>query len=720
MRASPRKRGGRGGASHPNYPDLVSVVLDRHVFPFTAIVGQESMKLALILNAIVPTIGGVLIRGEKGTGKSTAVRALARLLPEHLVVEGCHFGCDPDDTEALCIECRARLASAGALPSHKRRMRVVELPINASEDRVVGTIDIEAALRAGAKRFEPGVLAEANRNILYVDEVNLLDDLIVHVLLDAAAMGINVVEREGVSFAHPSRFILVGTMNPEEGELRPQLLDRFGLCVDVEGIRDPDERVLISERDAAFKKGEHEFATEFAAADHNLSRALAEAIAAVKKVRITSAQARLISSICVEADVLGHRADVVIDHAARALAAYRRHATPSREDIYDAATLALAHRARQPVRRDQEESSSPEKGDEQEGSKEQQSESGEPQASENESASESAAEQTSSAADTGQQSAGSDQGMTTGGASGSESAPDATELFNLKRIDLPRQRRIRKQGGKRSASQTPDRRGRYVRAQPRAKVTDLAIDATVRAAAPMQVDRGRLPGERLKIERDDLRQKVRERKIGNLIVFVVDASASMDAEQRMAATKGAILSLLKDAYVRRDRVAVVIFKNRTAEVVLRPTSSVSLARRRLEKLSVGGTTPLTHGLMAGYKVVKTELLRDPTIRPLLVLISDGRGNISMFKEEPLVEAQKVAAMIDAEKIDALVIDSARDYSHLPSVQHLARVAPMYQTYAINACADLAERMGARYYGLYDLSRDEIASAVERELGRGGR
>jgi magnesium chelatase subunit D len=258
-----------------------------------------------------------------------------------------------------------------------------------------------------------------------------------------------------------------------------------------------------------------------------------------------------------------------------------------------------------------------------------------------------------------------------------------------------------------------------VRAEPKAKVNDLAIDATVRAAAPMQNDRGRRPGERLKLERDDLRQKVRERKVGNLIVFVVDASASMDAEQRMAATKGAILSLLQDAYVRRDRVAVIIFKNRTAEVVLRPTSSVSLARRRLEKLSVGGTTPLTHGLMAGYKVVKTELLRDPTIRPLLVLISDGRGNISMFKEEPLVEAQKVAGMIEAEDIDALVIDSARDYSHLPSVQHLARVAPMYQTYAINACADLAERMGAHYYGLYDLSRDEIASAVEKELGRGG-
>ncbi len=696
----------------------MSITLDRHSFPFTAIVGQESMKLALILNAVVPTIGGVLIRGEKGTGKSTAVRGLARLLPEHEVVEGCHFGCDPTDLEALCADCRQRFKSAGVLPSHKRRMRVVELPINSSEDRVVGTIDIEAALRTGTKRFEPGVLAEANRNILYVDEVNLLDDHIVDVLLDAAAMGVNVVEREGVSFAHPSRFILVGTMNPEEGELRPQLLDRFGLCVDVEGIRDPDERVLIAERDAAFKRGDHEFANEFAAADRNLSRALAEAIAAVKNVRVTPGHARLISSICVEAAVLGHRADVVIDHASRALAAYRRHATPSREDIYDAATLALAHRARQPLRRDPDETTSPsEQGEEQQGSKPSESEPGDPQASDSESAADSSAEASASASDSGEQTAGSDQGMTTGGSSGNESAPDALETFNLRRIDLPRQRRVRKQGGKRSASQTADRRGRYVRAEPRAKVNDLAIDATVRAAAPMQKNRGRLAGERLKLERADLRQKVRERKIGNLIVFVVDASASMDAEQRMAATKGAILSLLQDAYVRRDRVAVVIFKNRTAEVVLRPTSSVSLARRRLEKLSVGGTTPLTHGLMAGYKVVKTELLRDPTIRPLLVLISDGRGNISMFKEEPLVEAQKVAALIESEDIDALVIDSARDYSHLPSVQHLARVAPMYQTYAINACADLAERMGARYYGLYDLSRDEIASAVERELGR---
>src|SRR5258707_6281829 len=348
----------------------MSVTLDRHSYPFTAIVGQESMKLALILNAIVPTIGGVLIRGEKGTGKSTAVRGLARLLPEHDVVEGCHFGCAPNDIDALCADCRVRLKEAGVLPTYKRRMRVVELPINSSEDRVVGTIDIEAALRTGSKRFEPGVLADANRNILYVDEVNLLDDHLVDVLLDAAAMGVNVIEREGVSFAHPSRFILVGTMNPEEGELRPQLLDRFGLCVDVQGIRDAEQRVLIAERDADFKRGDHEFMNEFAAADGNLSRALGEAIAAVPSVSVTAGQTRLISSICVEADVLGHRADVVIDRAVRALAAYRRHHTPSREDIYDAATLALAHRARKPVNRENaDDNASPDRSEDQEGAK---------------------------------------------------------------------------------------------------------------------------------------------------------------------------------------------------------------------------------------------------------------------------------------------------------------------------------------------------------------
>src|SRR5579862_8625636 len=244
------------------------------------------MKMALVLNAINPSIGGVLIRGEKGTGKSTAVRALARLLPEQEVVAGCHFGCHPGDRDNLCLDCRARLAEGEELTPTTRRMRVVELPINASEDRVVGTIDLEAALKEGSRRFEPGVLAEANRNILYVDEVNLLDDHIVDVLLDAAAMGINTVEREGVSVSHPSRFILVGTMNPEEGELRPQLLDRFGLCVDVEGIRDLDQRVAIVERREAYEEDPEAFEAQFEPAEREEAERISHAIGTLADVAV--------------------------------------------------------------------------------------------------------------------------------------------------------------------------------------------------------------------------------------------------------------------------------------------------------------------------------------------------------------------------------------------------------------------------------------------------
>jgi magnesium chelatase subunit D len=690
----------------------------RHTYPFTAIVGQERMRLGLMLNAIHPGIGGVLIRGQRGTGKSTAVRALARLLPEQRSVVGCPYSCDPDDEGALCLSCRLRRNEGeDPLPATTSRMRVVELPINASEDRVVGTIDVEAALRAGERQFEPGVLAEANRNILYVDEVNLLDDHIVDVLLDAAAMGVNTVEREGISISHPSRFILVGTMNPEEGDLRPQLLDRFGLCVDVEGIQDPDQRIEITEREAAFRSGDAQFLATWEHADAELGATLRGAIADLDAVRLTPAHARLISAICMEARVQGHRADVVIGRTARALGALRHHAEPTRDDVFDAAELALAHRARAPINREQEEPSDAQTQQQTETREDETESMQAPDGSGAETGEQTEAQTQASQPETAEQAAGADQGTASGSNSGDEGAPDAEDPFALRKLDLARKRLQRKQSGKRAVSKSTDRRGRYVRAQSQEKVNDLAVDATVRAAAPQQPRRGRRPGEPMRLERHDLQQKVRERKVGNLIVFAVDASASMDAEQRMTATKGAILSLLQDAYVRRDRVAVVVFKNRSAEVVLQPTSSVQLAQRRLERLSVGGTTPLTHGLMAGYKIVKNELTRDPTTRALLVLISDGRGNISLFKEEPLVEAQKVAALISSEKIESLVIDSARDFSQLPSVQHLARVAPMYQTYAINACADLAERMNAQYYGLYDLSRDEIASAVARRLNR---
>jgi len=322
------------------------VAVERYSYPFSAIVGQDRMKMALVLNAINPSIGGVLIRGEKGTGKSTAVRALARLLPEQQVVAGCRFGDNPSDRETLCMDCQARVQAGETLATATRRMRVVELPINASEDRVVGTIDLEAALKEGSRRFEPGVLAEANRNILYVDEVNLLDDHIVDVLLDAAAMGVNVVEREGVSVMHPSRFILVGTMNPEEGELRPQLLDRFGLCVDVEGIRDLEQRVAIVEKRAAWEDDPTQFFADHKESEEDIRDRIAEGISTFPEVSIPRGILQLIAELSIALEVDGHRADLVCSRAAQAEAAYEEVPEVGTEHIARVADMVYAHRVR--------------------------------------------------------------------------------------------------------------------------------------------------------------------------------------------------------------------------------------------------------------------------------------------------------------------------------------------------------------------------------------
>ena len=321
----------------------------RSVFPFTAIVGQESMRLALVLNAINPAIGGVLIRGEKGTAKSTAVRALARLLPELEVVADCRFGCPPDASPSRCSECAERVQRGETLPRARRQMRVVELPINASEDRVVGSIDIEAAIKKGEKEFEPGVLAEANRNILYVDEVNLLDDHIVDVLLDAAAMGTNTVEREGVSVSHPARFILVGTMNPEEGELRPQLLDRFGLCVDVEGIRDIRRRVEIVERREAFEDDPEAFVKSWEPAECAEAERIRRAMLSLGDIAVDRQILVAIAHLGIELEVDGHRSDIVTRKASQALAAHEDRDRVTLDDVERVAPMVLAHRVKPAV-----------------------------------------------------------------------------------------------------------------------------------------------------------------------------------------------------------------------------------------------------------------------------------------------------------------------------------------------------------------------------------
>jgi magnesium chelatase subunit D len=646
------------------------------------------MKLALLLNAINPRIGGVLIRGERGTAKSTAVRGLAALLPGN--------------------------------------MRVVELPVGATEDRVVGSIDVEAAVKAGERRFQPGLLAEADGNILYVDEVNLLDDHLVDVLLDAAAMGFNTVEREGISFTHPASFILVGTMNPEEGELRPQLLDRFGLCVDVSGSLDLADRIKIMEQDEQHRSDAARFLQRAQEPEDELALRIDAARPRQSLVAVPRIMLELAASLAVAAAAYGHRADIVIVRTARTLAALRGRDVVGLEEVQEASELALAHR-----RRDVASGARPEVKDDLRSEAEEklrELEAAAAKARETAESSEQAQAAAESTAGKDGEGADTDTGHkpleASEGPSQEGDTPFSGELFPVRKIDIPRERRQRRAAGKRTKSETARKRGRYVRSTTVEKTTDLAFDATLRAAAPMQRSRrkdaaraGEEMGPRLRLERHDLRQKVRDIKIGNLIVFVVDASASMDAEQRMNATKGAVLSLLRDAYVRRDKVALVVFSGREARVVLRPTSSVSLAERRLSRMLVGGTTPLTHGLIEGLKLIRMEKLKSPDVYPLLVLISDGRGNISVGGEEPLVEAQRLARQIREEGIRSLVIDSARDYSRSFPAHRLAHLSSSaYSSYALNACSDLAEHLGGKYLGLFDLNQRTILKSVQESLG----
>ena len=722
------------------------------LIPFSALVGQATMKQALLLNAVNPAIGGVLIRGEKGTAKSTAVRAVAALLPPVDVVTGCRFRCDPVAPATWCEECNARAAGGETLRGESCPTQVIELPVNASEDRVVGSIDVESAIKHGVRRFEVGLLAAANRNLLYVDEVNLLDDHLVDVLLDAAAMGVNTVEREGVSLSHPARFMLVGTMNPEEGALRPQLLDRFGLCVDVGGLRDVDDRVLVMERESRRRGDDAGADDDEQREEQRLREVIAEARDLLPLVSMPPAMRQFVALICVDAATVGHRADIVITRTAEALCAWRVAEALARRtgddpdvamsgldvsaaDVMNAAELALAHRRRE--RAEEDGGGSPSAVGSAGERMEEMRRDAEAAATESEAnaAPEDAddtVQPSDPSPDDGEGAGAGDDARATESAGTEQTPLFAGDLFSVRKIALPRDRKVRTASGKRSQSRSSDRRGRYVRAVQAEHTTDVAFDATVRAAAPHQPRRrseaalaGILDAPALHLERQDLRQKVRRRRTGTLIVFVVDASASMDAEQRMQATKGAVLSLLRDAYVRRDKVALVVFSGRSARVALQPTASVDLAEQRLQRLAVGGTTPLTHGLVAGLKVVHTERLRDSAVQPLVVLISDGRGNISLFGEEPLLEAQRLAAQIGAEHIRMLVIDSARDHipaAPLPGIgaaavatNHPPRSPLFSGGYGFNACLDLAERAGGEYLGLYDLSQGAILAGVQRSL-----
>ncbi|MEU6556831.1 putative cobaltochelatase [Streptomyces sp. NPDC046915] len=618
-------------------------------FPFTAVVGQDDLRLALLLNAVSSAVGGVLVRGEKGTAKSTAVRALSALMPQVDVVSGCRFSCDPGSPDPACPD---GPHEPGAFESRPARM--VELPVGASEDRLVGALDIERALAEGVKAFEPGLLADAHRGILYVDEVNLLHDHLVDLLLDAAAMGASYVEREGVSVRHAAKFLLVGTMNPEEGELRPQLLDRFGLTVEVAASREPEQRVEVVRRRLAYDDDPAGFAARWADEEAAVRARIVAARELLPSVRLGDGALRQIAATCAAFEVDGMRADIVMARTATALAAWAGRTDVLAEDVRQAALLALPHRRRRNPfdapgldedKLDQtlEEFSGEDDVDDEDpdpdgpgggGGGQPPQGDGDPQGG-----------------DTGARPEAGEGGESqpSGAGAGEQAPARASEPFRAKVLSVPGIGEGA--AGRRSRARTEHGRTTGAR-RPRGTLTKLHLAATVQAAAPHQRARGR-SGPGLVVRRDDLRQATREGREGNLVLFVVDASGSMAARQRMSAVKGAVLSLLLDAYQRRDKVGLVTFRGAAAEVALPPTSSVDAAAARLESLPTGGRTPLAAGLLKAHDVLRVERLRDPARRALVVVVTDGRATGG---PEPVALAGRAARLFAAEGTASVVVD----------------------------------------------------------------
>ena len=625
-------------------------------FPFSAVVGQQQLQTALLLCAVDPTMGGVLIRGDKGTAKSTAARALAAILPAIDRVPGCAFNCT--GPSAHCDVCGTGAAVASSVP-------FITLPLGATEDRVLGSLDIASALQGGKRVFQPGLLASAHRGILYIDEVNLLADHLVDVLLDVAAMGVNSVQREGLSISHSARITLVGTMNLEEGDLRPQLLDRFALMVEVTAPRDKTVRSEVVRRRIAYEADPAAFTAKWAPQQDALRAQLARAQDLLPRVELDDPMLDLISHLCCELEVASLRADIVMHKAARAIAALdgRTRVTPG--DVRTAATLVLPHRRRrkpfeQPgldqdkldeLMRDAAPPPPEESGAGDEQANEQQGDEGEPE------------EQLFAA---------------------SAAAPAPT-LSVASRMDS-----ARSMAGRRSATANAAR-GHVVRAVPNPQPTSLAIHATLRNAALRE------PGS-LNVTRDDLHQQVRAGKSANLILFVVDASGSMAAQRRMEAVKGSVLALLTDAYQRRDEVAVIAFRGQSAQLHLAPTRSVERAEQGLRDLPTGGRTPLPHAL----ELALETLVKHPgdAMPPLLVLLTDGKANVALATGgDPWRETLALAGLLAERGVPALVIDTETGYLKL------------------GRATQLAQALGAQCLTLDQLSSENLVLTIRAQLSK---
>ena len=631
------------------------------------------MKLALLLNVVDPLIGGVLIMGHRGTGKSTAVRALADLLPQISVVEGCPYNCDPGDETNLCDQCR-KLKSR---TSKRVPVPVVELPLGATEDRVCGTIDIERALSAGRKAFDPGLLARANRGFLYIDEVNLLEDHLVDLLLDVAVTGINKVEREGVSVEHPASFVLIGSGNPEEGELRPQLLDRFGLHAEVKTENYLQNRIDIVERREKYDRARESFCESFADDQETLRKRITRARAALGKIDVPRPVLEKIAQLCADLKVDGHRGELTIMRAARALAAFEGRRAVTDEHVKRVSAMSLRHRLRRDALDETATSEQIEQSVEQVFPQ-----TAPPQPSSGNSGDVHSQDRPgkSSSKDRKQRASASGSNSRPNIADGP--SPPAVENksgelrldqhLNRDRAEKSRSLSRRSSGAKAALAQ---RRGRYTRAVTfRSAGARIALDATLRALASLD------SSLKTPVSRDALRYKLLKHKQGTLFVFAIDASGSM-AVNRIARAKSTILKLLKKSYLNRDSVAIVSFHGTSANVDLPPSRSILRARRVLDSLRMGGSTPLGLGLVTTIELL--QLVRNKFGETVVLLFTDGRSNVPLrrgglnvraFRQVKIEsELRELTIALNQTRARVVVVDTQKEFESSEETRRLADI-----------------------------------------------
>jgi magnesium chelatase subunit D len=619
-------------------------------FPFSAVVGQDALKWVLRLAAVSPAVGGVLVTGERGTAKSTVVRAFARLLPPVAVPAGCGLGCDPAEPFSFCPVCSAAPPAA----VEERPPRLVELPLGATEDRVMGHLDVRRTLETGRPVFEAGLLAYAHRGVLYIDEVNLLEDHLVDLILDAAAGGMAHVERDGFSLAYPSRFVLVGTMNPEEGELRPQLLDRFGLAVRVAAPRDPEMRAEVIARRLAYHRDSAEFVRRWADADRKEAERIRAARARLGAVDVPPPIIRYIAELCAKAGLEGLRADIVMAEAARALAAYRGLEAVRYEEVLLVAPWVLEHRTTKPF----------EPPDPPDGGVRPREGGGEGAGAPERDAAETDAG--GGPGPTGQADPAAPRG---GEESERADAPDSVRAPGLDLLGVRRRRRSGREG-RRSAAGGPARAGPVIRIVPywQHPLVSRAAPPVAWSASVAGVARRGRPGGALTLRPEDLRAAIHRRPVTELVVLAVDTSGSMAGFRRLSRTKGWILDVARQLYPRRPAWALVTFRRGAVHVALDPTTKTDRLRRAVTTLAAGGDTPLDLALARLPQFVRRWGDDRGAFWVRLVLLTDGRARPASDLAERAAALGSVLRRLGAE---ALVVDCEAGPVRLGKARRLA-------------------------------------------------